>query len=179
MPLLGTPFPSLPEDLGHHVAAAQCPSPALVTRDSGQIQICQFQVMDDQTRPNLHVKFPSGRNKQPRFDREELSSGAFHKAADASSVLSVCPLESLGGHGHLPPGLPRSESRRGVGREGVAPVRTPTCSRLFWAADLPVGPCPSLAPDLQRDLGCVPLPPALRFSICKMGSLITSSSGPQ
>ena len=35
------------------------------------------------------------------------------------------------------------------------------------------------APDLQRDLGCVPFPPALRFSICKMGSLITSSSGPQ
>lgn len=35
------------------------------------------------------------------------------------------------------------------------------------------------APDLHQDLGCVPLPPALRFSFCKMGSLITSSSGPQ
>lgn len=35
------------------------------------------------------------------------------------------------------------------------------------------------APDLQQDPGCVPLPPALRFSICKVGSLITASSGPQ
>lgn len=73
----------------------------------------QFQVTDDQTRPNLHVKFPSGRNKQPWFQREELSLGAFHKAADASSVQSVFTLESLGGR--LPPGLPGSESRSGAG----------------------------------------------------------------
>ena len=44
--------------------------------------------------------------------------GSFHKAAAPSSVRSVFTMESPGGRGHLPPGLPGSESRRGAGLQG-------------------------------------------------------------